>query len=94
MALWNRIQIEFRIEDVGGQELLMQCCEASDRLAVLTAEIEQDGTTIRSRGVVRAHPLLREEIGLRAFICRTLQRLGVTSEPLRPAPGRPPSRQW
>jgi hypothetical protein len=93
LALWNRIQGEYRIEDCGGQELLLQACEASDRLAGLNAQIEQDGATIRSRNTIRAHPLLREEIGLRSFVVRTLQRLGITSEPLK-AVGHPPTRKW
>jgi hypothetical protein len=40
----------------------------------------------------KAHPALRDELNGRAFICRTLQRLGVTDQPIK-AMGRP-SRGW
>jgi hypothetical protein len=83
-ALWNSIQSEFRISDAGGVELLLQACEASDRLAGLRARIEADGEVITTRGGPKAHPALREELAGRAFIVRTLVRLGVTDQPLKP----------
>jgi hypothetical protein len=39
--------------------------------------------------VPKAHPALRDELALRAFITRTLQRLGLDVEPVRAGVGRP-----
>jgi hypothetical protein len=33
---------------------------------------------------LKAHPCLKDEIACRSFIVRTLERLGVTVEPLKP----------
>jgi hypothetical protein len=90
--LWRAVTNEFHIDDVGGRELLRQASECADRLASLTARIQADGEVIRGKSGVRAHPLLAPEIAARAFICRTLQRLGLDLEPLRLGPGRPPGR--
>jgi hypothetical protein len=82
--LWRRVMHEYRIDDCGGRELLAQACGACDRLADIKANIDQDGAVIRTRGgMVRAHPALKDEISCRAFICRTLQRLGLDVEPLK-----------
>jgi hypothetical protein len=89
-ALWNSIQREFRIGDAGGVELLLQACEASDRIAGLRARIEADGEVITTRAGPKAHPALRDELAGRAFIVRTLVRLGVTDQPVKPV-GRPPN---
>jgi hypothetical protein len=88
-ALWLKIQHEYGIGDVGGQELLTQICIATDRAEALAAVIEEDGERIVTKSGPRAHPCLREETNVRAFICRTLQRLGITDEPVKPM-GRPP----
>ena len=90
MALWTAVTREYRIDDVGGIELLAQACQASDRVEALAAQISADGEIIHSKSGLRSHPGLRDEIALRSFICRTIQRLGLNFETLRPAPGRPP----
>jgi hypothetical protein len=90
LQLWNAIQGEFRISDAGGIELLLQACEASDRIAGLAARIAEDGEIIETRAGPRAHPAIREETALRGLLCRTLSRLGVTSVPVK-AIGRPPT---
>ena len=41
--LWNRVQSEYGISDVGGQELLMQACLAADRADELAAIIDAEG---------------------------------------------------
>jgi hypothetical protein len=38
---------------------------------------------------VREHPALKHELSNRAFVVRTLSRLGLDVEPLRPSVGRP-----
>jgi hypothetical protein len=89
--LWNRVQNDYRIEDVGGQELLMQACLAQDRADELAAIIDADGARVMTKNGPRAHPCLRDELAARAFIVRTLQRLGITDEVIKPVghPTRP-----
>lgn len=90
MSLWQAVQREYRIADVGGIELLAQGCGAVDRLEAIRELIDDEGEIIHSRTGFRANPLLREELGLRSFICRTLERLGITQEKIK-TPGRPGS---
>jgi hypothetical protein len=90
-ALWDRIQGEYRVEDTGGVELLAQACQALDRAEALAAAIARDGEVIHTRtGVPRTHPAVKDELGLRAFIVRTLEKLGLNVEAIKPI-GRPPS---
>jgi hypothetical protein len=94
-SLWHRIQSEYDVRDAGGIELLVQACEALDRVGRVREQIDADGEVIRVRGTVRAHPALRDEIAGRAFITRTLARLGLDVEPIRSSVGRPPgTRGW
>src|SRR6516165_6003565 len=90
LDLWNSIQSEFQIADSGGVALLMQACQAADRVQALSDQIDADGLTIRSKAGLRAHPCLRDEIAGRSFIVRTLAKLGVTDESIKPM-GRPPT---
>jgi len=92
-SLWEFIQSEYRIEDAGGQELLLQCCESADRIGALSERIRADGEIIQTRNGPRAHPGLREELANRQFICRTLERLGLNLEAVRPV-GRPSGAAW
>jgi len=87
--LWFRVQSEYAITDVGGVELLMQCCLAADRADELAAIIDADGARVMTKIGPKAHPCLRDELAARAFICRTLQRLGITDEVIKPV-GHPP----
>ena len=89
MSLWNSIMSEYQIADIGGLELLRQACLTSDRVEGLRAAIDADGPTIRTKNGPGAHPALRDELQGRAFICRVLEKLGITLEPLKPV-GRPP----
>jgi hypothetical protein len=89
---WQSIMADFVIEDRAGLELLTQLCGAIDDLDVTSATIARDGLMVRSRnGVVKEHPLLRHQIALRSFICRTIQRLGLDVEPVKSV-GRPPMK--
>ena len=88
-SLWNRVMAEYQIEDCGGLEMLAQACQALDRAEALRGEIERDGEVLRVRGTVRDHPALRHELANRAFVVRTLARLGLNFEPVRPSVGRP-----
>src|SRR5262245_56144784 len=81
LALWNRVQNEYVIADSGGVELLMQACAAVDRAETLAERIAADGEVVHTRtGLPKAHPALNDELAARAFVVRTLERLGVTSE--------------
>jgi hypothetical protein len=84
---------EYAIRDRGGIEILAQLCAAQDRVESLRAAIDQDGETVHTKTGPRAHPALRDELQLRAFICRSLERLGLNIEPIR-SPGRPPKLGW
>jgi hypothetical protein len=88
LTLWQNVMSECEIEDVGGLEVLAQICGAKDRLEAMRTQIDADGETIIVKGVPKPHPLLRDEIQIRAFICRGLARLGLNLEAVKPV-GRP-----
>ena len=91
-ALWDRVHSEYVVVDAGGAELLCLACEALDRAQALAAEIAADGPILRAaNGVMRDHPGIKHELACRAFVVRTLQRLGLDVEPVR-AVGRPAGR--
>jgi hypothetical protein len=91
--LWDALQREFRIEDRGGVELLAAACEALDRAQALREAIKRDGEMLYSgrSGAPRPHPGIKLELELRAFVVKTLEKLGVTLEPLKATVGRPGS---
>src|SRR5262245_51589327 len=90
LALWNRITSGYNIDDPGSVELLVQACTMADRAEALAASIERDGAVIYSKAGPKPHPAIREELGCRSFVTRTLVRLGITLEAIKP-PGRPGS---
>jgi hypothetical protein len=87
-ALWRRVTSEYDLSDAGGYEMLKQACEASDDLARYSEILERDGPMIQTRAGPREHPMVKHQMIARAFIVRTLSRLGLNYEPLK-APGRP-----
>jgi hypothetical protein len=88
-SLWGRIQAEYDVSDSAGVEMLAQACAAADLAERLSEEVEHDGPVIRLRGVIRAHPAIKDLIGARAFVVRVLTKLGLNYEPVRASPGRP-----
>jgi hypothetical protein len=92
LSLWNSVQNAYRIDDVGGIELLAQVCAAADRVEALAGRISADGEVIHTRTGPKAHPALRDELAGRSFIVRTLERLGLNVETIKPM-GRP-SKSW
>jgi hypothetical protein len=88
-SLWNRITTEYEITDAGGRELLTLACQQLDRAEALKAQIDAEGEIVQTRNGPKDHPALRHELGARAFVVKTLLRLGLNVEPLRPVPGRP-----
>src|SRR5262245_16371374 len=86
-ALWNEVQAEFRIADVGGRLLLAQAAAAADMVARLCAEIDKVGLTIEMPSGRRSNPMLKDLLGHRCFITATLKRLGITDEPVKQVGG-------
>jgi hypothetical protein len=79
----------YRITDIGGLELLCLACQALDRAESLREAIDRDGTMLRTKtGDLRSNPLLRDELANRAFCAKTLDRLGLNAENIKPE-GRP-----
>jgi hypothetical protein len=73
LDLWNAMQAEYQVTDRGGIELLAQVCAAEDRIEALREQTDADGEVVHTRSGPRAHPALRDEIALRAFIVRTIE---------------------
>jgi hypothetical protein len=88
-TLWDRILSAYDIQDPGGLEMLTQACHAADRAARLARVIDEQGEVIHTKTGLRSHPCIRDEIQARGFIVRTLAKLGLDVEPVRPV-GRPP----
>jgi hypothetical protein len=85
---WDNVMSEYAITDSGGLEMLAQACAALDRAEALRAEIDTDGAVIRLRGTIKDHPGLKHELACRAFVVRTLAKLGLNFEPVRSSSGR------
>jgi hypothetical protein len=88
-SLWDRIQREYDVTDCGGIEMLALAAQALDRAEACREQIDRDGEMIRTKGGARENPLLKSELASRAFVVRTLARLGLNFEPVRPTVGRP-----
>jgi hypothetical protein len=88
MRLWRSVHAEYSIEDIGGIELLAQAAQALDRAEALAERINADGETIHSKTGLKSHPSIKDEIACRAFVVRTLQKLGLNIESIKPV-GRP-----
>lgn len=87
--LWAAVQAEYAVADVGGIELLFRACQAADAIADYDAQIRRDGAVLRLKtGAVRDHPLVKARLAERAFLTRTIQRLGLNFEVVKPV-GRP-----
>ncbi len=88
-ALWTRVTGEYDVSDAGGVAMLEQACHAADRAENCRVAIDRDGEMIAHERGAREHPLLKAEMAARAFVVRTIQRLGLSFEPVRSGPGRP-----
>ena len=91
-ALWDEVTTVFAWDDPGNYRVLEQCCFALQRAERCRAVIDEQGEMLMVRGHVRSHPLLRDELQNRAFVVRSLAKLGLDLAPLRSGPGRPPGR--
>jgi hypothetical protein len=88
LSLWDRVQVEFGIEDAAGVELLTSACVATDRAAEFAAVIARDGAMIQGKDGPRQHPAVRGELEARAFVVKTLRELGLTTQSIKRL-GRP-----
>ena len=76
-ALWNRLACAYDFSDECGRELLAQICEAARTIRNLSDEIEDNGALLRSRnGAFKRNRVHRDMLAARAFIVRTMLRLG------------------
>jgi hypothetical protein len=89
-ALWQSVMTQYDITDAGGWEILRQACLACDRAEACREIIDEQGELITSRGAIKSHPLLREELANRAFVTKAIGRLGLDLEPIKSV-GRPPA---
>jgi hypothetical protein len=69
--------------------MLFQICAAADRAVECASMIARDGPVISTKHGLKEHPLLKIELASRSFVVRTLQRLGLDVEAVKPQ-GRPP----
>jgi hypothetical protein len=91
--LWRSIMSEYSIEDSGGREMLSQACASMDRIAECVDSIAHDGLVVRTKQGPKENPLLKHELALRSFVVRTLARLGLDVEVVKPV-GRPSAGTW
>jgi hypothetical protein len=89
-ALWNQVMSEYRIDDIGGRQMLTEACAELDRAESLAEIIAREGEMITTRFTKKIHPAVKAELDCRAFVCRVLERLGLNVEVIKPV-GRPPS---
>jgi|SRR6516162_5062302 hypothetical protein len=90
--LWDRIQHECNLTDLGA-ELLLQAAQAQDRAESLRIQIDREGELLQTSRGPKENPLLKAELQAKAFVTRTLHKLAI-AEPTRPV-GRPPrSMSW
>ena len=92
-SLWQSVMSEYQIVDSGGLEMLTAACQQLDRAESLREQIDEDGEIIRTKSGMREHPGLKHELAARSFVVRTLGRLGLDIEAVKPV-GRPPAKAW
>ena len=90
LSLWTDIVQSYEFSDRASYETLFQACAAADRAESLRDLIDEQGEVIKTKAGLKDHPALKHELACRAFVCRSLARLGLDLEPIRPGPGRPP----
>ena len=84
MVLNRNIMREYVIDDAAGLETLALACEQLDRVHECREQIDRDGLMIRTKHGPKDHPLLKAELAARAFVSRTLVRLGLGAETIKP----------
>src|SRR5688572_27498485 len=90
LSLWRSVTSEYAIEDAGGIEMLAQACVTLDRAEELAEHIAQDGVVVRTKTGLKENPLIKHELAARSFVVRSLARMGLDVEAVKPV-GRPPT---
>jgi len=85
LAFWNRIIGEFEITNPGDLEQILLASETVDTLTSIAVRLAEDGLTLDNG---KGNPLLRDQLGGRAFVARVVQRIQANSKPKRRV-GRP-----
>ena len=81
---------DFEINDEAAREILWQACSAADTAEQLATAIRADGVVVQTKTGLRGrYPGLKGELAARSFVVRSLQRIGLTVQPIRSGPGRP-----
>jgi P27 family predicted phage terminase small subunit len=87
---WDRLTVEFAINDPAGELLLETALRCFDRAEQARKQLDQDGpTTTDSRGRPKVHPAASVERDSRSGMLQALKALHLDIEPLRDRPGRP-----
>ena len=73
--LWRQITSEFTLESSAEVQQFYEACCMEDRAVKLRKHIDREGEMVEIRGTRRDHPLLKHELGARAFVVRTLANL-------------------
>jgi hypothetical protein len=82
--LWNRINMDFVLQDETERETLCQIAEAADQIQDLIGAINQEGAIIENdKGVRRAHAAYTVVRQYRTFIVRSLERLKAHHRPTK-----------
>ena len=81
--LWQRINMDFVLQDETGRETLTQICEAQDHCAELCEGIKSDEPKIPAE---KAYQIIRQH---RGFILRALERLKSHHNKTMKTIGRP-----
>jgi Phage terminase, small subunit len=83
---------EYDVSDAAGVEMLAQACAALDRAESCRELIDEHGEAGVTKTGIRENPLMKVEQANRSFVVRTLERLGLNSEPAKSV-GRP-TESW
>jgi phage terminase small subunit len=88
---WDRLTLEYSIEDPGGLLLLETTLCALDRLTQARETLAAEGIVVTGpHGKSQPHPCIAIERDSRAAVLAGLKALNLDLEPLHAGPGRPP----
>src|SRR5262245_54277730 len=71
-SLWQRVLKAYRIDDVGGREILYQACAAADVAEQLAAVVAEDGPRFVTKQGIKSHPCLKDGLAARAFVVKSI----------------------
>ena len=90
---WQKLLLEYEIEDQAGLFLLQTGLEAFDRMREAQAIVKEEGMQVADRfGQMKAHPLITVERDARSAMLQAVKGLNLDLEPLQDRPGKPNGR--